>query len=104
MTDGTLFDGMARATDPPTSHAAARTVDVVGREDEIVQALRWLICASDTADIQRVLRDHGMDRDRNNIARRITSLCRKGVVRSVGTKVGPHGRATTLYMLTSGLS
>lgn len=98
------WDDLARATDPATSHQAAATVDLPARELEVVDALRWLVCASDTADIQRVLLAHDLIRDRNNIARRLTTLTRKGVVRAVGTKVGPHGRATTLYMLTSALS
>jgi hypothetical protein len=98
------FDEMARAADPATSHLAAASVDLPAREQEVTLALKWLVCASDTHDIQRVLAEHSMLRDRNNIARRLTTLDRKGIVRAVGTKVGPHGRQTTLWMLTSALS
>ena len=95
-----LFDAMVGHEDPQTSRDAAESVDTAGREQEVRDALRWLVCGSDTHDIQQVLAARGMVRDRNNIARRLTSLERKGVVRRVGVKVGPHGRALTMWALT----
>ena len=96
----TLGDPMVGHEDPQTSRDAAVTVDTAGREDEVRQALRWLVCGSDTYDIQQVLAAHGMPRDRNCISRRLTSMERKGLVRRVGVKVGPHGRALTMWVLT----
>lgn len=92
-------DPMARAKDPATSKAAARTVDTNARETECVEALRRLVCASDCHDIQRVLAEYGIQRDRNCIARRLTSLERKGLVRRSGVKQGPRGAHTTLWRL-----
>ena len=95
----TMDDPMVGAEDPQTSRDAAVSVDTAGREQEVRDALRWLVCGSDTHDIQQVLAARGMHRDRNCISRRLTSLERKGVVRRVGVKVGPHGRALTMWSL-----
>ena len=81
------------------SRAAGRTVDVKGREEECLLALRILVAASDTHDIQRVLAEAGFMRDRNCIARRLTSLQRKGLVARCGVKVGAAGKPTTLWRL-----
>jgi len=98
-----LFDAPAdptfRRTDPPSSKVAGLRLDANAREDEVLQALRWLVCASDTHDIQRVLAEHSLNRDRNCIARRLTSLERKGLVRRCGYKEATTGRRTTLWRL-----
>lgn len=104
MSAPTLFDMLPdpnyRAADPETSKAAGLTVDTNAREAEVLHALRHLVCASDTHDLQAVLEQYGMQRDRNCIARRLTSLDRKGLVRRAGSKVGAHGKPTTLWALT----
>lgn len=99
MSDQATFDALWRSDDPDVSVAAALSVDLSAREQEVMQALRWLIAASDTHDIQAVLAEHSMARDRNCIARRLTSLERRGRVRRGGVKTGVHGRSTTLWML-----
>jgi len=103
MNPPSLFDTIAdpdvRTDDPPTSKVAAKQLDVNAREAEVTEALRWLVCASDTHDIQRVLAEHGLRRDRNCVARRLTSLERKGLVRRCGFKDATTGRRTTLWRL-----
>jgi hypothetical protein len=99
MTEPGLFDGLYRHDDPPTSRDAAATVDVNARERECLDALRWLCRAGDTGDLQRVLSEHGLVRDRSCIARRLTSLARKGLVARTGTKQGPAGRQCTTWVL-----
>jgi DNA-binding MarR family transcriptional regulator len=100
MTEPTLWDIPAdpnyRNDDPPTSKVAGQTVQANAREAEVLSALRKLICASDTHDIQRVLADYNLTRERNCISRRLTSLERKGMVRRAGVKDGRR----TLWALT----
>jgi hypothetical protein len=99
--DDLPVDPMARANDRETVKAAAKSVDVNAREQEIIDALRFLTVASSTHDIQSFLEGRfGAKRDRNCIARRLTSLVRKGVVTDQGVKPGPYGRHVTAYRLT----
>lgn len=93
-------DPMARATDPEPVKASARAVDVNAREAEVVEALRLLVVASDTADIQRVLAERNMQREKNCISRRLTSLERKGMARRAGAKQLDRGVVRTLWALT----
>ena len=92
-------ESLFRHSDPVTSKLAAASVDVNGREAEVIQSLRWLTVAGSTFDMQRVLAEYGIMRDRNCLARRLTSLERKGRVRRSGWAVGPHGRQVTLWRL-----
>jgi hypothetical protein len=96
-----LSDTNVRADDPSTSTAAAASVDLNAREQEVVDALRFLVVASSTHDIQQHLEKYGIKRDRNCISRRLTSLVRRGVVVDQGEKDGPHGRRVTAYRLRS---
>lgn len=100
-----LFDALAdptyRSCDPETSKIAGKTVATNAREDECIEALRRLVCAADTHDIAAVLAEYGLQRDRNCLARRLTSLERKGRVRRAGVKVGAAGKPTTLWALRS---
>lgn len=103
----TLFDfdaeeeRFARKADRESVHAAAASVNRNHREQEVVDALRGLVVASSTHDIQQWLASYGLKRDRNNISRRLTSLVRAGKVSDQGVKPGPYGRAVTAYRLTS---
>lgn len=102
MTEPTLFgddDRFARRSDPATSHAAAASVDVNHREQEVVDALRGLVVASSAYDIQQHLASYGIRRDKNCVSRRLTSLVRKGLVDDRGTKPGPYNRDVTAYRL-----
>lgn len=94
-----LSDPNARSNDRATSAAAAATVNFNAREQEVLDALRFLVVASSTHDIQQHLELYGIKRDRNCISRRLTTLVRKGVVVDQGEKDGPHGRRVTAYRL-----
>lgn len=104
MTQLSLLDVPAdptwRSTDPETSRVAGLTVDINAREAEVLEAMRHAVVAADTHDLRRVLLGYGLDRDSNCIARRLTSLERKGRVRRVGVKTGRFSRPTTLWALT----
>jgi len=93
-------DPMVRSTDPETSRAAAPSVDVNVRESEVLDALRWLGVAATTHQIQDVLARFSMKRDRNCIARRLTSLEGKGKVRRAGVRKGGFGRQVISWALT----
>lgn len=92
-------DPTYRTTDPETSRVAGLTVDVNAREAEVLEAMRYAAVAADTHDLRQVLLAYGLDRDNNCVARRLTSLERKGLVRRVGVKSGKFGRPTTLWRL-----
>lgn len=99
MSAPTLFDWdepvlPVRRTDPPTSRAAARSVDVQKREAEVLAVLRVLVVAT-AGDIADELRQQA-----NCVARRLTTLELKGKVRRGGVKTGPSGRACTAWRLT----
>ena len=74
-------------------------MDVNARELEVVDALRYLVAASDCHDIRRCLLGFGLDRPTNCLSRRLTSLELKGLVRRCGVKAGAAGKATTLWRL-----
>lgn len=103
MTEPTLWDipadPLARSDDPEPSKLAAKTVEANAREQECIEALRWLVCAGDCHDIARVLAEHGLQRQTNTIARRLTSLERKGLTRRCGFKDATNGRRTTLWKI-----
>lgn len=105
MDSPTLFDvpadPMVRSTDRETVRAAAVSVNVNQREQEIVTALRFLIVASSAYEIQQYLSRNNIPRDRNCISRRLTSLVRKGIVTDTGLKPGPYGRDVTAFRLVA---
>ena len=67
MTQATLFDQALSPT-----------------QQEVIEALRWLIVPGDTHDIQRALGEHGITRERNTLAKRLGELESKGLVERVG--------------------
>lgn len=64
-------------------------------QQEVMEALRLLIVASSTSDIQRVLQDHNILRDRNCLAKRLGELRDKGLVEPVGHDFSRKGHPTT---------
>ena len=78
-----LFSYLARATDPHTSHAAAKSVDLIRSERVVLDALAEIGPATDDAVIA-YLRSKGelMSETRGRNAR--LALVRKGHVRSAG--------------------
>lgn len=94
-------DPLVRTTDPETSKAAAKSVDVNPREREVIDALRLLTVASSAFEIAECMANYGLSRDKNCVSRRLTSLTRKGLVDARGVKPGPYGRTVTAYRLAS---
>lgn len=64
-------------------------------QQEVLEALRWLVTSSDTTDIQRVLGEHNIRRERSNIAKRLCELEEVGLVVRVGRNFGRRGNPTT---------
>lgn len=105
MSDLTLFDLPVdplpvRSSDPATSRRAARDLPIRERQREVLVALRWLAVASDPAQIRDRLVASGMVRERNEVASRLSELERLGLVRRVGVRQGPRGRAVGTWSLT----
>lgn len=92
-------DANYRSDGPETSRVAGKTLDPNPREQECIEALRWLVCAADCHDIRAVLLEHSIDRPTNTISRRLLGLERKGLTRRCGVKVGAQGKPTTLWTL-----
>lgn len=70
-------------TDAPTLFDAP---SLTPTQQEVIEALRWLIVPGDTSDIQRALGEHNIPRATNCIAKRLTELERKGLVERVGRR------------------
>lgn len=66
-------------------------------QQEVHEALRWLIVAGTTTDIQRALAEHGIQRERNSIAKRLCELEGKGLVERVGTEHVGRGISRTTW-------
>lgn len=66
-------------------------------QQEVMEALRVLIVASDTSAIQEVLASHNIPREKNCIAKRLTELERLGLVERVGKNHLEHGVARTTW-------
>jgi predicted transcriptional regulator len=75
--------------DPPETKPLGPT------QQEVVEALRWLIVASDTSDIQRALAEHNINRQRNEIAKRLGELEARGLVARTGRNFDRRGWPTT---------
>jgi hypothetical protein len=88
-----------RVGDSLTSIAAGQSLDPIKVSEQqadivalIAQCARGLICSQVAARLNR---------DRGCIARRITDLHRRGLVRANGTRVAPSGRLQTVWVVTS---
>lgn len=64
-------------------------------QQECLEALRWLVAAGSTADIQLVLAEHGLRREKNCLAKRLGELERMGLVERVGTAYDGRTARTT---------
>lgn len=105
----TLFDWdeaplPVRTSDPATSRAAARSVDMGARKAEVVNALRLLAVSSTAHEIHEVCRRYGSRMDIGSVRSRLSQLESAGLVRKVGVKVVPKpagsGRHETTWTLT----
>jgi hypothetical protein len=91
----------ARTSDPETSRAAARELPLRARQQECVDALRWLCVSATADDVKRCLAEHGMVRERNECASRLSELERLGRVRKVGVRKNHRGKNVATWRLVS---
>ena len=90
----------ARRSDPATSKAAARELPLRARQAEVVEALRWLAVSSTADEIRGVLRERGFDRDRGEVASRLSELEHRGFVRKVGVRKNHKNKSVATWVLT----
>lgn len=69
-------------------------------QGEVYEALRVVMGAADTTDIQRALAEHWVDRAKNEIASRLVELERKGLVERVGRNYVGRGVTRTTWRRT----
>ena len=94
----TLFDHMARESDPDTSHAAA-SEDRRGLEAAVLDAVRlagWHGANTDEV-CSRLVNDCRLSIRPNSVARRLTSLAKAGLVELAGTRPGESGRSQQVW-------
>lgn len=105
----TLFDVPvdplpARSTDPATSRAAARRVNLRARKAAVMDAIGFLVYGapgSFTADeVLDLLRLRDPRWERGWVSSRLSQLCRDGLVERVGVAEGRMGADVTTYRLT----
>lgn len=96
-----LFDYMARSTDPDTSKAAANE-DRSTLELDVLSAVRaagWV--GANTDDVWHAL---GGKARPNSVARRLTSLAKDGRIELCGTKPGDSGRQQNVWRVPTYLT
>lgn len=99
-----LFDAPAtaarhRRSDPATSRAAARDLPLRARQQEVVDALRLLSRSATADEVRLCLRDYGFDRERNEVASRLSELERLGVARKVGVRKNHRNKSVATWRL-----
>jgi hypothetical protein len=67
---------------------------------EVLEAMRWMVVAGDTGDIQAALREHGIDRQTNVIAKRLCELEDRGLVERTGKHFVRRGVTRTTWRRT----
>lgn len=66
-------------------------------QQEVLEALRWLIVPGDTADIQRALAEHNIPREKSCIAKRLCELEALGLVTRLGRVADGKGIVRTKW-------
>ena len=79
----------ARRSDPATSKAAARALPLRARQAEVVED-----------EIRGVLRERGFDRERGEVASRLSELEHRGFVRKVGVRKNHKNKSVATWVLT----
>lgn len=102
----TLFDFLepalpVRSTDPATSRVAARELPLRPRQQECVEALRWIGVSATADDVKRCLSEHGLQRERNECASRLSELERLGVVCKVGVRKNERNKSVATWRLVA---
>ena len=70
------------------------TVKLRPAQAEVLEAMRWLVAAGTTSDIQRALSAHGIPREKNCIAKRLHEVEALGLVERVGHDFSRKGSPT----------
>jgi hypothetical protein len=101
----TLFDFAAdplpvRSSDPETSKAAARDLPLRARHQEVVDALRLRACSATADEVRQTLREYGFDRERGEVASRLSELERLGIARKVGVRKNHKNRSVATWVLS----
>lgn len=100
MSQVSLFDWQeaplpVRSSDPATSRAAARSVDLAARKQEVLDAMRLLSVSCTAHEILEVLHRYGSRMDIGSVRSRLNQLRKDdGLVRPVGVKVVPKPQGT----------
>jgi len=98
MGEPSLFDALSRTDDPTESKLAARSVDVTARRQEVLDAMRVLVCASTAEEIHAVTRRYGWLMEAGSVRSRLNELRRVGKVAKCGWKQSAGtGRRQTLW-------
>lgn len=100
MTQLTIFDALARRTDPPTSHTAARSVNAAlpRLEAIVLDALR----RAGTAGLTSWELADATGLDRVTASPRLAPLAAKGLaLASEVRRLGPSGRAGIVWVATN---
>lgn len=94
---------MTRRADPPTSRAAARSVDLAARKAEVVDAMRLIVTSCTASEIHQKIRQYGSKMDIGSVRSRLNQLREDGRVAKVGCRVVPKpigsGRPETTWRL-----
>lgn len=98
--DAPVSAAPSRASDPVTSRIAGRELPLRARQSEVVEALRWLGVSATADEVRTVLREHGFDRERGEVASRLSELERLEVVRKVGVRKNHKNRSVATWVLS----
>lgn len=88
-----------RHNDPATSRAAARELPLRARQQEVVDALRFLVGSATADEVRTVLREYGFDRERNEVSSRLSELERLGITRKVGVRRNHKNKSVATWRL-----
>lgn len=90
---------LSRATDPATSHAAGRSVNMKDRKREVLSAMERLSGPCTATEIQADMARTGILRESGTIRSRLSQLESDGLTVKVGERLGAAGRWVTLWRL-----
>lgn len=97
--DAPVTAGRHRRSDPRTSVVAGRELPLRARQQEVVDALRLLSRSATADEVRQTLRDYGFERERNEVASRLSELERRGLARKVGVRPNHKGRNVATWRL-----
>lgn len=93
LLDAPVTAGLSRSTDPATSRAAAKSVNLKERKREVLSAMPRGRSVT-ASQIQARLAGRGIVRESGSIRSRLNQLREDGLVRKVGVRVVPKPTGT----------